>query len=447
MLVDYVRVYQGPDTAERFEATFTDSEAGWRRVTVPFDSFQRSDEQAAGAPDDGLGLDSVWGYGFRLPDGGTTSGTLRLDQVALERRPKPAEVEVTSSANSGSGSLREALDEVAEGGTITFDPALAGSTIRLQGPLSPAYDVTIDASAAADVTLDGAGDRVLVVPPGVSVTGRHLVLTGGYGYQLGGGVLNNGALVLEHTTVTGNTTTTDAGEFWQGGGGIYSGDGASLTLVDSTVSDNTADWSGGGIYSFLNTTTRLVRSTVSGNVSGDVGGGLRTLGSLEVENSTISGNSATGWHGGAMFVTDGAAVLRSSTVTDNSSPAGTAGGLFVGTFGDSAASLQNVNSIVAGNSGDQCFLAPFGAGTVSLTSDGGNLLGDGTCAAGADDVQTADAGLGPLADNGGPTRTHALLAGSAAIDAGLSAQAPATDQRGVARPQGAGPDSGAFERE
>jgi hypothetical protein len=166
-----------------------------------------------------------------------------------------------------------------------------------------------------------------------------------------------------------------------------------------------------------------------------------------VENSTISGNRATGWHGGGLFVTDGTAVLSSSTVTDNGSPDGTAGGLFVGTFGDSAASLENVNSIVAGNSGDQCILAPFGAGPVALTSAGGNVFGDASCATAADDAQAADVGLGPLADNGGPTSTHALLAGSAAIDAALAAQAPDTDQRGVARPQGAGPDSGAFERE
>jgi beta-glucanase (GH16 family) len=88
MMVDYVRVYQGPDTAERFEATFTDDFEGWQQVSIPFDSFVRSAEQPAGAPDDGLGLTEVWGYGFRLPDGGTTTGSLLLDQVQLEGAPE-----------------------------------------------------------------------------------------------------------------------------------------------------------------------------------------------------------------------------------------------------------------------------------------------------------------------------------------------------------------------
>ena len=74
---------------------------------------------------------------------------------------------------------------------------------------------------------------------------------------------------------------TDAGDFWQGGGGIYTGDGATLTLIDSTVSGNTAGWSGGGVYSFFNTTTRIVRSTISGNIAGDVGGGMRLLGNAD----------------------------------------------------------------------------------------------------------------------------------------------------------------------
>ena len=104
-------------------------------------------------------------------------------------------------------------------------------------------------------------------------------------------MLNNGTLTLDHVVVTGNTMATNAGDFWQGGGGIYNGDGATLTLVDSTVSGNNAGWSGGGIYSFFNTTTTIVRSTISGNVSNDVGGGIRSLGNMTITNSTISGNT------------------------------------------------------------------------------------------------------------------------------------------------------------
>lgn len=83
MKVDYVRAYQGPDTAERFEAPFVDDFTGWKKVTIPFSDFTRSATQPAGAPDDGLGLDEVWGYGFTLPDGGSTAGAVTLDQVRL----------------------------------------------------------------------------------------------------------------------------------------------------------------------------------------------------------------------------------------------------------------------------------------------------------------------------------------------------------------------------
>jgi beta-glucanase (GH16 family) len=81
MHVDYVRVYQAADTAERFEASFVDNLAGWRKVTIPFSSLTRSLDQPAGAPDDGLGLTEVWGYGFELP--ATGSGSFYLDQVSL----------------------------------------------------------------------------------------------------------------------------------------------------------------------------------------------------------------------------------------------------------------------------------------------------------------------------------------------------------------------------
>src|SRR5204862_2837417 len=110
--------------------------------------------------------------------------------------------------------------------------------------------------------------------------------------QFAGGVLNNGKLTLDHVVVSGNTMATNAGDYWQGGGGIYSGAGATLSLVDSTVSNNNAGWSGGGIYSFFNTTTTIVRSTISGNVSNDVGGAMRSLGNVTITNSTLRGNTA-----------------------------------------------------------------------------------------------------------------------------------------------------------
>jgi hypothetical protein len=84
-LVDYVRVYQAADSAERFESSFVDAFSGWRQVTLPFSSFTRGAMQPAGAPNDGLTLNQVWGYGVKLPP--TSSGAFAMDQVRLEEHP------------------------------------------------------------------------------------------------------------------------------------------------------------------------------------------------------------------------------------------------------------------------------------------------------------------------------------------------------------------------
>jgi beta-glucanase (GH16 family) len=445
LLVDYVRGYQAADSAERFEASFLDNFVGWQEVVIPFTAFTRSAEQPAGAPDDGLGLQEIWGYGFGLPDGGTAQGSLRLDGVRLEPIPPPTEITVTNTADSGGGSLRQALGDIAIGGTIFVDPALAGGTIALtSGPLIPAGDVTIDASAAPGLTLDGGGsDRVLIVDPGLTVNLSHLAVSNGYGFPLAGGILNNGNLNLDHVTVSNNTMATDAGDFWQGGGGIYNGEGANLVLVDSTVSNNNAGWAGGGIYSFFGSTTTIIRSTISGNIANDVGGGLRLLGDAFIVNSTISGNQATGWYGGALFLTDGSLEMVNSTLVANVSPPWAPAAVFVGTFSDSSASMSLVNSIVAENASEGCFLAPWGSGFVAISSLGSNLFSDGTCFPVGSDQVVPDACVGGLAANGGPTLTHALLPGSPAIDAADTAVCPTEDQRGLARD--AACDVGAFE--
>lgn len=117
--------------------------------------------------------------------------------------------------------------------------------------------------------------------------------------------------------------------------------------------------------------------------------------------------------------------------------------VFVGTFGPSSATLNLVNNIVANNTFAGCFLAPFGAGPVAINSLGNNVFSDSTCFPVTSDQVVTDAGLDGLSDNGGPTRTHALLPGSPAIDAANVALCPATDQRGTARD--AVCDAGAYE--
>ena len=239
-------------------------------------------------------------------------------------------------------------------------------------------------------------------------------------------------------------TAAAAASFDFGGGGIYNGDGATLNLVDSTVSNNsTIGQPGGGIYGFFNSNINLTNSTVSGNVAGDVAGGLRTLGNATIINSTISGNTSTAWHGGALFMTDGVVAILNSTIVDNNAPGGTAGGLMVATFG-APVEVTLQNSIVADNSSYGCQVEGDPA-TAVLTSLGNNVFTDGTCAPIGSDQVVAVAGVDALADNGGPTQTHALLPGSPAIDAANPAVCPTTDQRGVARD--AACDVGAYEAE
>ncbi|MDM8530345.1 CIA30 family protein [Anaerolineales bacterium HSG25] len=92
LLVDYVRVYQAADSAERFESTFTDDFSGWQQVTVPFTSFVRAANQPTGAPDDNLGLNEVWGYGFKV-DG---AGSFKLNDVRLAGEAPVVEPPTTS---------------------------------------------------------------------------------------------------------------------------------------------------------------------------------------------------------------------------------------------------------------------------------------------------------------------------------------------------------------
>ena len=115
----------------------------------------------------------------------------------------------------------------------------------------------------------------------------------------------------------------------------------------------------------------------------------------------------------------------------------------VATFG--APVLVTVqNSIIADNSTYSCQVEGSPAVAV-LTSLGNNVFTDGSCGAIGSDQVVVNTGLALLADNGGPTLTHALLAGSPALDAADGVSCPATDQRGVVRPQGDGCDIGAFE--
>jgi len=138
--------------------------------------------------------------------------------------------------------------------------------------------------------------------------------------------------------------------------------------------------------------------------------------------------------------------IVNSTIANNVAPDWAPFAVFVGTFTDASATLNMTNSIVADNQWAGCFVGYFGPGAVALNSGGHNVASDDTCNLTAPgDQPNTDPLLAALANNGGPTLTHALLAGSPTIDAADDAVCPALDQRGVARPQGAGCDAGSYE--
>lgn len=174
MKVDYVRVYQGPDTAERFEASFVDDFTGWQQVTIPFADLERSADayQPAGAPSDGLQLTDVWGYGFRVESG---SGDLRIDQVRLVPTPDttPPELTITDNVPEGAatrnvtftfsfsedvGDTFDASDVQLTGGTMVGFTRVDGDTATLVA--RPPADATgvLEVSVAAGAFSDLAGN-------------------------------------------------------------------------------------------------------------------------------------------------------------------------------------------------------------------------------------------------------------------------------------------------
>jgi CSLREA domain-containing protein len=232
----------------------------------------------------------------------------------------------------------------------------------------------------------------------------------------GGGIGNSiGTFTLRRSTVAGNSSSE--------GGGIFNST-ATFMIFRSTIADNSASFGGGGIMNDvaprLHSRFTLTNSTVSGN-SARFGGGVYNTSEVDVANSTVAHNSATEQGGG--FYTAGVDPvigLTNSLVAQNSAPTGP----------DVLAGFDAIAPVRFSLIGD-------GSGN-SITNTNGNQVGSPSA--------PIDPKLGPLADNGGPTRTHALLLGSPAIDAASTPDCPTIDQRGVPRPQGPACDIGSYER-
>ncbi|MFF0001081.1 choice-of-anchor Q domain-containing protein [Streptomyces avermitilis] len=347
---------------------------------------------------------------------------------------------------SGTCSLRAAVMAANSrpGSTI----ALPSGRYRLTIPPDPRLIIgdhpdptTGDLNVDAPTTFTGAGARATVIDANhldrafrlrADTRMSDVTITGGEARQRelpftdtgGGGIANERHLTLRRVAVTGNS----AGY----GGGVFNVPDSHLDLVDSTVSGNAAGEAGGIRFDDSGTVTN---STIAGNrvtdpgdrpgSLGGYGGGIdiRGLGTVEILDSTITGNRSS-HHGGGINIAP--AYLDSLPAP------------IPGLVDLPLGRLVLRNSIVAGNTAD-CAKA-----FAIIASRGHNIDGDGSCRLTATgDLPRRDPLVGPLADNGGPTDTTALLPGSPALDAADGC--PATDQRGVARPQGAACDIGAYE--
>ncbi|WP_438811106.1 Ig-like domain-containing protein [Rhodopirellula halodulae] len=275
---------------------------------------------------------------------------------------------------------------------------------------------------------------------------------------LGGGIHSLGSTVLiQNSVVDGNTMTGDSSV----GAGVVVING-NLTLTQSTISNNTssADTVTGGGVTVGGGNLTILASTISGNSVTGSGGGVAFDGlgfTATVTNSTVSGNSA-GVYGGGIANFAGSFDINHSTVTNNSAPADNGGGVASFTSSQTSAIVTTIySSIISGNSSsdvDQIVFAGPAAPLDSVFSDGFNVIGNGTVVPDrftgpSDQTLIANPGLNPLANNGGPTLTHALQASSPALDAGEMTSTENLDQRGTGFPRlsGSNVDVGAFERD
>jgi hypothetical protein len=407
-----------------------------------------------------------------------------LDLERLEIRTVPSTV--TNLMDSGPGSLRQAILDTPAGGTVDFQPDLTGTITLRTGELDISKDLTIDGPGASAISISGNhASRVFSIESADTVTIAGLAIADGSddiegggvmnfgrltitdsivshcaGSEIGGGgIANEGALMIVHSTVSDNSGGFGAGV--GGAGGIANS--GTATILSCIISGNSAGGFrtglGGGIGNSYRATMTITDSIISDNslAAAGIGGGIWNGGELTMTNSTMSDNSVL--YRGGVISNDGTATLTNCTLTGNS--AGYGGAI------DNLGMLTVVDSTVAGNSAtnagggiwnlDAVYSVVHVGNTIVAGNSNGssrdvsgvvvslgyNLIGDGTGGSGfadTDMVGTADAPidplLGPLQDNGGPTLTYALLAGSPALNAGDPSQLGNPDQRGVVRAGG-----------
>ena len=408
---------------------------------------------------------------------------------------------VNNAADSGSGTLRQAISDASGGDTIEFADVISNITLT-SGEISIDKSLTINGPGSNYLTISGNNtSRVFRVSSGIDVTIHGILFADGH-YSDGGAIYNDGALTIINSAFSGNTADYDGGAIYNTdtftitnstfsgnaatryGGAISNNDGI-FTITNSTLSGNTSSQSGGAIFNDDGIFT-IISSTFSGNTGAYLGGAIFNYGTFIITNSTFSGNASmmggailsdfgiftitnstfsgnTSMWGGAIFNGDyGTFTITNSTLSDNTAPQ--SGGAIsnsntlkisfstiaenhsangAGVY-SAAGSVTFKNSIV-GNNDDQSY-----GGIVPISTLGINFDTDGTCP-GFTHVTPSMLNLGPLALNApGTTETHALLNGSVAIDSvtdctDIAGNTVTTDQRGVPRPQGTACDAGSYE--
>lgn len=344
-------------------------------------------------------------------------------------------------------SLREALATAGAdpAGDTVIVPAgtYSAAMIAGNGVYGPDGQYTVIGAGAGKTIIDGSHlGRVFafygkITMRGVTVTGGTAPLAG---CECGGAfeVRQGGFLTLEDSVVQGNSAPG-------GGGGIDVDSQSRAILRNVLVSQNTAPVHGAGINVEPATgstgTLDMTNVTISGNTTtaGASGAGLANAGVTTATNVTISGNVSAADGGGILNLATGTLALNGGTLANNVAPGLGAGIRNLG----AAAAVTLRNTIVADRVADDC----SSPAAPAVVSQGHNLALGASCALTAlGDIPSTDPHVGPLADNGGNgLLTHALPAGSAAIDAGDNASCIAADARGLSRPSGVQCDIGAFE--
>ena len=352
--------------------------------------------------------------------------------------------EVVRTSN-GKVTLRAAIqetnalagDDAIELGVGTYVLTAVGvqEDFAVFGDLDIRENLTIRGKGVGQTIIDASGltgaqrDRVFQILAGATLTLQGVTLRGGgvLGSEDGGAIRNSGTLILQDAEIRNSSSQDDAGAILNSG---------TATITRTTIAGNTATSTGGAIR---NTgTLNLSNSTLSANTSTGNGGGLMNVAgaTATLEGVTISGNTATSGAGGGIR-NDGTLRLINDTIAFNRS-------LATATTAGAGISRNGVitigNTIVSDNVFTNNTLNDFSAGA-AVTSLGGNIVRTPNGAVGfnAQDQLNVNPGLQPLANYGGPTQTHTVLIGSAAIDRGRNINvtnqnvATSVDQRGAPR--------------